>query len=280
VRPSATPAYERGDIGGYSLEYECLGAGSPTVVLDAGYAASGVDTYSPVILPAVARTTRACTYDRAGNGLSDPRPPSIARVTVGTQANELHALLHSVGVPPPYVLVGHSYGGMVGRAFAASYPHEAAGIVLVDASSEPEISVYDRLHAGPWIDGAPSAANQRIDIHASVRELERSASLGATPAIVITAGILGDRWLKTVPRLEARAQTRLAGLSSNSIHVLDRGIGHQIPEQDPAIVVRAIDAVVAAVRRSGALEPCARAFADVDSAVCLRRGQLGRQRVR
>jgi hypothetical protein len=90
-------------------------------------------------------------------------------------------------------------------------------MILIDASSEPEIAVYDRLHAGPWIDGTVQPAlNQRINIHATVRELERAPRLGAMPLIVITAGILQDRWLKTVPKLEAGAQVRLASRGRRS----------------------------------------------------------------
>jgi hypothetical protein len=155
------------------------------------------------------------------------------------------------------VLVGHSYGGMITREFAARY-HQVAGMVLLDASSEPEVAVYDRLHAGPWIDGAVQPApNQRIDIHATVRQLERAPSLDRMPLIVITAGILQDRWLKTVPWLEARAQTRLALLSTDSIHVVDRGIGHLIPSLDPRIVIAATQAVLAAAASGHPLAPCA-----------------------
>jgi hypothetical protein len=83
--------------------------------------------------------------------------------------------------------------------------------VLIDASSEPEIPVYDRLRAGPWIDGTVSPSrNQLIDIHATVRQLDHGRSLGSLPLVVIAAGILQDPWLQTVPMLEARAQNRLA----------------------------------------------------------------------
>jgi pimeloyl-ACP methyl ester carboxylesterase len=219
-----------------------------------------------------------CTYDRAGDGLSDPRPVRIRPVTGATQAKELHALLAKIGVGPPYVLVGHSYGGMVSREFAALYRPEVAGMVLIDASSEPEIAVYDRLHAGPWIDGTVQPApNQRINIHATVRQLELSASLGAMPLVVITAGILQDRWLKTVPHLEARAQTRLASLSTDSIHVLDRGIGHFIPELDPKIVITATQAVISAAARQVALPSCSQIFRAIPTVECLRLGQLGHQ---
>ena len=98
------------------------------------------------------------------------------------------------------------------------------------------------------------------------------------PLIVVTAGILQDRWLKTVPQLEARAQTRLALLSADSIHVVDRGIGHLIPSLDPRIVIAATQAVLAAATTGHALAPCPQVFRTVPSAQCLRRGQLGHQR--
>ena len=276
---TAQPKIAYANIGGYLLAYECAGAGSPTVILEAGYTASGISTYGSVILPALARHTRVCTYDRAGDGLSDARPASIRPVTGATQAKELHTLLQVIHAGPPYVLVGHSYGGMITREFAALYGRQVAGMVLLDASSEPEVAVYDRLHAGPWIDGTVQPArNQKIDIGATVRQLERAPSLGRMPLIVVTAGIVQDQWLKTVPALEARAQTRLALLSAGSIHVLDRGIGHLIPALDPRIVIAATRAVLATAASGHPLVPCQQVFRSVPTADCLRRGQLGHQR--
>jgi hypothetical protein len=95
---------------------------------------------------------------------------------------------------------------------------------------------------------------------------------------VITAGILQDKWLRTVPMLEARAQTRLADLSTNSIHVVDRGIGHFIPENDPAIVVVAVRATIRAARSHSGLPACHKVFAAVRSALCLARNEKYRQR--
>jgi pimeloyl-ACP methyl ester carboxylesterase len=276
---TAPPKVGFANIGGYRLAYECAGTGRPAVILEAGYTASGIDTYGPLIAPVLARRTRVCTYDRAGDGLSGARPASVRPLTGATQARELHTLLGVIGVGPPYVLVGHSYGGMITREFAALYPGQVAGMVLLDASSEPEVAVYDRLHAGPWIDGTVQPGpNQKINIRATVRQLERAPSLGRMPLIVVTAGILQDRWLKTVPQLEARAQTRLALLSADSIHVLDRGIGHLIPSLDPRIVTTATQAVLAAAATGHALAPCPRVFRAVPAAQCLRRGQLGHQR--
>ncbi len=202
-------------------------------------------------------------------------------MTADTQARELHALLDAIHVKGPFVVVGHSYGGMVVRAFAARYPKETVGMVLLDASSEPEIPVYDRLHAGAWVDGTVEPApNQTIDIHATVRALLHAPSLGAMPLVVVTAGILEDHWLAGVPIVEARAQTRLAGLSRDSIHVLDRGKGHLLPDTDPTIVIVAVRAVVEAVQAGKQLPPCEQVFADVHTARCLARGQLGIQQIR
>ena len=139
---AAQPRIGYANIGGYLLAYECAGTGRPAVILEPGYTASGIDTYGRTILPALARRTRVCTYDRAGDGLSDARPASVRPLTRATQARELHTLLHLIHVGPPYVLAGHSYGGMITREFAALYPGEVSGMVLLDASSEPEIAVY------------------------------------------------------------------------------------------------------------------------------------------
>jgi pimeloyl-ACP methyl ester carboxylesterase len=247
------------------------------VILEAGYTASGIDTFA-TLLPELAQGTRTCTYDRAGDGVSDARPASVQPLTGATQADELHALLDAIDVAGPYVMVGHSYGGVISREFAGRYPGEVEGMVLIDATSEPEIPVYDRLHAGAWDDGTVTPApNQRIDIHATVRELHSAPPLGATPLVVITAGILEDAWLKTVPALEAKAQTRLAGLSTHSVHAIDRGIGHMIPDEDPASIVDATTAVVEAVRADAPLPACTDVFAGDTHIRCLTRTQVAIQ---
>ena len=78
---TAQPKIAYANIGGYLLAYECAGTGSPSVILEAGYTASGISTYGPVILLALARRTRVCTYDRAGDGLSEARPASVRPLT-------------------------------------------------------------------------------------------------------------------------------------------------------------------------------------------------------
>ena len=264
--PSPSPTLEggRADVGGYELAYECRGQEEPTVILEAGLGAAGTEEFFG-FLDQIAGTTRVCTYDRAGTGVSDERPAG-EHVTATLMAEELHRLLEALEVPLPVVLVGHSYGGMPVRAFEGTYPNDVAGIALIDVSSEPEVPVYERLDAGPWIDGT-----DRIDIRATVRELRAADDLGDMPLIVVTAGIIEDEWLATVPKLAARAQARLAGLSSNAIHVVAPDSGHFVHEDAPDVVLAAIKEVVAAAGSDGTLTLCEDAFASID-ATCVPAG--------
>jgi len=166
------------------------------------------------------------------------------------------------------VLVAHSYGGMVVRAFEGAYPNDVAGMVLLDVSSEPEVPVYERLDAGPWIDGT-----DRVDINGTVRELHAAGDLGDIPLIVVTAGIIDDEWLATVPKLAARAQARLAGLSSNALQVVATDSGHFVHEEAPDVVLAAIAQVVEAVRAGSPLAACKDVFGSMD-ATCVAPGTI------
>jgi pimeloyl-ACP methyl ester carboxylesterase len=123
------------DIGGYRLHIDCEGTGSPAVILEAGLGDIGL-SWSDV-QPAVARMTTVCSYDRAGLGWSEagPFPRDPVRETA-----ELHALLARAGIQPPYVLVGHSYGGDLTRLYAARFPLGIVGLVLVEASNQDQWS--------------------------------------------------------------------------------------------------------------------------------------------
>ena len=125
------------DVGGYSLHIACSGAGSPTVIVDAGNGDFSLGWAG--IQPEVAKFTRICTYDRAGYGWSDSSPnPRTAKV----MAEELHSLLSNAGVEPPYILVGHSLGGYTVRMFADLYPADVVGVVLVDAGHEDQLKRF------------------------------------------------------------------------------------------------------------------------------------------
>jgi pimeloyl-ACP methyl ester carboxylesterase len=118
------------DVGGHRLHLHCTGSGSPTVVLEPG----GGEMSSNLgwIAPAVARGTRVCVYDRAGRGWSEPADTAQDGRQIAT---DLHTLLQRGHVPGPYVLAGHSFGGLYVLTFAARYPDEVAGLVLVDSTA-------------------------------------------------------------------------------------------------------------------------------------------------
>jgi len=124
------------DVGGWRLHLNCTGAPSaqPTVVLEAGAGDFSVEW--SLVQPGVARFVRVCSYDRAGDGWSElgPHPRTLRQVVY-----ELHTLLERAGERAPFVLVGHSYGGWIVRAYAANYPSEVAGMVLIEGGA-----------ANPW----------------------------------------------------------------------------------------------------------------------------------
>ena len=130
------PPGEMVDVGGYSLHINCVGQGSPTVVLDAG--SGEMSAHWVWVQREVSDTTRVCAYDRAGMGWSEmgPQPRDAKQIS-----SELHALLTKAGIDGPYVLVGHSFGGLYMQTYAARYPDEVAGVSLVE-SSHPEQFSY------------------------------------------------------------------------------------------------------------------------------------------
>lgn len=137
------------DVGGYRLHIYCEGQGSPVVILDS--ANQGTVSNWAWIQPELARRTRVCAYDRAGEGWSEPSPqPQDSR----QNADALHALLSKAGVAPPYVLVGHSFGGLYTRMFAEAYASEVAGLVFVEGT-HPDV-----LRAQGLPDTMPNAPSQ------------------------------------------------------------------------------------------------------------------------
>src|SRR5215211_1669008 len=118
------------DVGGHRLHLSCTGSGTPTVVLEPG--AGEMSSSLGWIAPAVARNTRVCVYDRAGRGWSEPASTAQDGAQIAT---DLHTLLQRGHVPGPYVLAGHSFGGLYVLTFTARYPDEVAGMVLVDSTA-------------------------------------------------------------------------------------------------------------------------------------------------
>jgi pimeloyl-ACP methyl ester carboxylesterase len=136
------------NVGGFRLNLYCMGSGSPTVVFDSGWG-DWAPAWSKV-QPQIAKWTRACSYDRAGTGFSDPGPMPRTSVRI---AEELRTALHNAGITGPYVLVGSAFGGDNMRTFADMYMDEVAGLVMVDADADdmgPKAMQEEahRAHAG------------------------------------------------------------------------------------------------------------------------------------
>lgn len=130
------------DVGGYHLHILCEGTGSPTVVMESGLGDPSL--IWALVQPELAKTTRVCVYDRGGLGWSDlsPRPRTAENIV-----NELHTLLTQAEIAGPYVLVGHSIGGVYMRLYAQAYPDDVAGMVLVDSSHEEQNSRMPEVFA-------------------------------------------------------------------------------------------------------------------------------------
>jgi pimeloyl-ACP methyl ester carboxylesterase len=155
------------DIGGRRLHLHCTGSGMPTVVVESGSSSFSIEW--ALVQEKVAGFTRMCSYDRAGFAWSDRGP---AENTVEETIDDLHLLLRSASVRGPYVLVGHSIGGMYVRAYQRRYPEEVVGLVLVDATPEEDAEylwngkstagiflTFDQLAAvyAPYIKNPPAA---------------------------------------------------------------------------------------------------------------------------
>ena len=156
------------DIGGRKLNLHCSGSGPLTVVFDSPSTDAGWSWIN--VQPQIARRTRACVYDRAGLGFSDPAPRE------GVSANaveDLHALLGKAGIAPPYVMVGNSYGGANVQLFAYRYPAEVKALVLVEPQHEDETARLDQASQG-----------KLKQVYAQQNEMEKACAVQAEKGFV------------------------------------------------------------------------------------------------
>jgi pimeloyl-ACP methyl ester carboxylesterase len=268
------------DIGGYRLHLHCSGQG-PTVVLVYGQQGSYTDWYR--VQPQIAEFARLCIYDRGGYGWSDPSPMQRVPSRI---AEELHTLLHAAGEAPPYLLVGHSFGGFTALMFAHKFQAEVSGVVLVDASIPGMMAPFrwqDRIRlrimkaAIPFglprwrgwcggnvpidIRGLKQAITCRSSIYGnyyrewssfpeSAREIRAITSIGSIPLVVIAR----DPNVKGNPSHEMRwnqLQRERLKLSSNSEFVVATGSGHDVPLEQPEVITAAVKKVLAQASATG-----------------------------
>ena len=261
------------DVGGYGLHITCTGTGSPTVVIDAGQGDWSTSWGS--VQQEVAKSTRVCTYDRAGLGWSEsgPLPRDAAHF-----ARELHTLLQKANVPGPYVMVGHSLGGAAVQVFVGEYASEVSGVVLIDSMSPGQVTqphVQEQAQADPesqpfsreatlarfgiarllvklpgMYPAMPPGYEAYYPLAVRPRSLQTSADeirgLPASLAQVADVKTFGD-----IPLIVLTArlndipgwpewQTELLQMSSNSQHRFAEHSGHTIQFDEPESAVTAI----------------------------------------
>ncbi len=269
------------DIGGHRLHLHCTGSGSPTVVLEPGQ--GGVSSDLAWIAPAVARHTTVCVYDRAGRGWSD----ATHTTQDGDQiAADLHTLLDRAHIPGPYVLAGHSFGGLYVQSFAAQFPDQVAGLVLLDSTApkpgpilptRTADNVFGRVaalvpaiaHLGA---GRLIAQASYNDLPPRVRDEARAhASLARNLGSFIDEFVQANTAMQQAAALTnlhgkplivltadtgndagwQQKQDHMAALSTNSLHRVAPATTHDSMVSDPAdsaAASQAIDDVVEAVR--------------------------------
>lgn len=191
------------DVGGYRLHIQCVGQGSPTVILESGLANISTDWAN--VQPDIAVTTRTCAYDRAGNGWSDsgPLPRDPHQI-----AGELHTLLGKAGIPGPYVLVGQSFGGLYVRMYAAQYPADVAGMVLVDAS-HPDM--WAKMPAAIVASNQPTAgARMLYSVLARIGILRLTGRFPASCGLPARACAAERAWAYTTRRTDSYLAEMLA----------------------------------------------------------------------
>ena len=238
------------DIGGRKLAHFRSGMGIPTVILEAGLGDS-LEVWEK-IQDAVSEFTSVCSYDRAGQGQSDPAPTPR---TCQDMVADLHNLLTNAKLPPPYVLVGHSFGGMIMRLFAHQYPREVTGMVLVDAVHEDRDIGFEAVMSEDLIQRNrtylqhPERNSENVDKLASADQLRATWRIYDFPIYILTRGKADEDdpiWPSAaLQKVERDLQGEFLKLSSKSNQVIDEKSGHYIQVDNPELVIDAIRQVTA-----------------------------------
>ena len=254
------------DLGGRCMAMVATGQRGPTVVLETGLGAESAEWAK--VQEGLEGFVRVIRYDRAGRGASDPAPgPRTARDMV----EDLRLMLRRAGEAGPFVLVGHSFGGLIVRVFADAYRDEVAGLVLVDSLHEDQFDVFAptfppasddepagltaarTFWTGGWRD--PASTVERIDMPASLAQGRAISPLDELPVRVIVAGTYlrqEDVPPPIRPALQGmwvELQRHFIDLSTRAEQIVVGHSGHFVQRDDPGAVIDAVCQVVAQARR-------------------------------
>ncbi|WP_205875713.1 alpha/beta fold hydrolase [Mycobacterium camsae] len=259
---------------GRHLYLHCRGRGGPTVILESGYHNSS-DPWSqsdattpavgPAVLPALSGAHRVCAYDRPGT-LRDSDPPVLSDRsspvpmprTASDVVSDLHRLVEAAHLPGPYVLVGHSLGGLFIRLYAQTYPEQVRGLVFVDAFAAeiPELlgsdwPAYRRALDGPPPQLADSPSFEIVDIDRSVAQVRAAPALPPVATAVLTRTkpfiIPPDLPADTGEKLEQAwrdATTDLVALRPQTPRISATGSDHFVQIHQPDLVTASVDLVI------------------------------------
>lgn len=236
-------------VGGRQLFYSCAGSGTPTVVFEAGLGDTS-ETWSQV-QPIVAEFTQVFSYDRAGLGQSDPAPKPR---TCQNMVDDLKLLLTGAYISPPFILVGHSFGGMLVRLFASQHPEDVAGMVLVDSTHEDRTAGFEKVLSEELIArnraslADPSRNSETLDRIKSDEQVRNARMQFNLPLVVLTRGLPdepSDVWPSAdLQRVERELQLEYLNLSPYSSHVIAKQSGHWIQNDQPELIIEAIRKVM------------------------------------
>jgi pimeloyl-ACP methyl ester carboxylesterase len=274
-------------LGDRDLYLVCGGSrrsGEPSIILISGYHDSSdpwtqpdvlsalPETSGPPVLEGLAREHYVCAYDRPGTvryetglPLTDRSTPVAQPRTIRDLADELHALLMTARVPSPYVLVGHSLGGLIGLYFARNFRADVSGLVFVDALSPTLSKRLGRLWPlyrdvlNPAADkqniaSLRTAASEKVDIDVSINQVLSSPPLAPMPVIVLTktepfrippGSLPSGITLADIDGAYESAQNYLVGLAPSTPHVFATGSEHYIQLSQPDLVIKATELVIA-----------------------------------
>jgi pimeloyl-ACP methyl ester carboxylesterase len=257
-RTGASAPEERIAVGAYQVQMAAQGSGRYTVIFESGFG-TGLGAWRKVA-PEVAKSARAVSYSRAGYGSSDPRPEPR---TILESSVELDQLVASAHLAPPFILVGHSYGGLLARAFAVRHPDWVAGMVLVDPTDERFNPALRRLDARRVAaDGKQFAAIVPPKFQPELKLLQPVLDAGKLPApldgrlpdmpvVVLTSVQQAEKPMFFLESVEAVAIKRELHADflrqfSNGSQVSTLKSGHNIQKEEPELVIAAVNKVIAA----------------------------------